>query len=86
MLTAVLELQSGPGDEVRDRSRYQHLAAARERGHTLTDVNGDPRDVVATEFDLTGVQSGPHLYADVTNGVSDSACTLYSASRSLESG
>jgi hypothetical protein len=31
MFAAILEPQSGPGDEVLDRARHEDLAAARER-------------------------------------------------------
>jgi hypothetical protein len=36
-------------------------------------VDGHSRYVVASDLDLTGVQTGPHLHAESTHGVSDGA-------------
>jgi hypothetical protein len=57
---AVLELDPGPGDEVLDGLRHEHLAFARLGRDARARVHGDPADGIACELDLAGVEPGTH--------------------------
>src|SRR3989442_14159634 len=62
--SAILQHDVGPGDEVPRSPGYEDLARARLGHHPSGDVYGHPADVVAAQFDLTGVQADPELGAD----------------------
>ena len=44
-----------------DRPRCEHFAVARERVDARGDVQGDAADVLGTQLDLTGVETGSDL-------------------------
>jgi hypothetical protein len=60
---AVVEGEAGPGDQVLDRARAQHLPRLGLGEDAGRDMHGDPAEVVADQLDLAGVQASPDLEA-----------------------
>src|SRR5204862_1996542 len=65
----VRELDSRPGNEVRDRARDEHLTRTGNRSHTGADVDGNAAEIVADEFALAGMEAGAHLDAKPAHGI-----------------
>src|SRR5690242_3279850 len=84
MPTARNELDTGPGHEVSDSRRDQHLARCREGGYPLRYVYGNAGDVVISHLDLAGVQPSAHLEAESTDAVADRARAPDRTRRSVE--
>ena len=59
----------GAGDEIDDGSRDEHLVGGGERGNACRDVNSDPADIVAAQFDLGGVDAATELQAGGAGGL-----------------
>jgi len=57
------EILEGLGDE--------HFGWLGDRADASADGDGETDDVVAVEFDLAGVQSGPHLDSQVGGAFGD---------------
>ena len=62
---AVFEPQSGAGHEVLDGARHEHFANASLRRNARTDVYGYAADLGAHDFAFAGVDSCPHLKAEL---------------------
>ena len=58
-------------DEVLDRARDEHLAAARERVDARADVDGDAAHVAVEQLALAGVQPAAHDEAEIVDAVDD---------------
>jgi hypothetical protein len=76
VLPAILEVDAGPGNKILDRSRNEHFVWPCETGDPCPDVNGNARNIVTQPFNLTGVDSGPHLQPYGTHLVLDLLGTL----------
>ena len=74
----------GPGDEITNRSRHQHLVGLGDRGHTRADVDGDPGHVVAPPRHLTRVQPAPHLEPVAGKRIPDMPRTADRSGRAVE--
>ena len=61
VLAAVVVDDAGSGGKVLDCLGDEHLGRLCECAHAGADGDGDAGDVVAVEFDLTGVQAGSYL-------------------------
>jgi hypothetical protein len=57
--SAVGELEPGPGDQVADRLRHEHLARGGRGGDGDRDVESDAAHVSVDELDLPCVHAGP---------------------------
>ena len=73
MLSAVLELDAGARDEVCDGSRHEYLRRAGEGGDASTEVDCDSADVLAAQFDLSGVNPGADFDPKGCESVADRA-------------
>src|SRR4051795_7159346 len=58
---AVVEHEPGPVDEVARRRRGEDLAGPGDREQARCEMDGQPADVVADDFDLAGMDRGPDL-------------------------
>src|SRR5512133_2151678 len=70
---AILEVDSGPADEVLHGARDEHLAGLGERCHTRADVHRDAADLAVHELALARVQARADLQVDRANAVADRA-------------
>ena len=61
VLAAVLERETGAGDQVPDRLRNEHLRRARHRTNARSDVDRNAGDLPVCDFDFTGMDARPHL-------------------------
>ena len=60
------KFDAGTDDEIAHGRRHQYLAARRETRDPRADVHCHPRDVVALELDLAGVQARTHFDTERT--------------------
>src|SRR5207247_9498575 len=74
MSSTLGEGDSRAGDEILDRTRDEHLAAARGRRDPRTDMRGDPGDGRAEHLALAGVQPGPDIEPELAHGIAYGAC------------
>src|SRR5207247_5170525 len=81
---AVLELDPGPGNQVLDRLRHEHLSRSGLRGNPCTCVHGDPADSFTGELDLARVEAGADLEAEPTHGLRDRLRRADRARRTVE--
>src|SRR5260370_17925974 len=86
MSASFTEAQTGPGDQILDGSRYQHLARPGERRDARGDVNGDALHAVAGDLDLTGMEDPAHFNVDSTNRLHNGAGTTHGTCRPPEPG
>lgn len=84
VLTPILESDPRPGDQPLHCLRGKHLTRARERPHSRRDVNGDPGDVVAKDFDLAGVDAHADVESNRTRSFYDAATAADGACRPIE--
>src|ERR1700674_5322843 len=70
MHSAFHEADAGTGDEVLDRAGNENLARLRVCRDACPDIDRDAADVVA-ELDLSGVQAGTDLDAELAHAVAD---------------
>src|SRR6202035_5511557 len=64
-LAAVLEADPGADDEVLDCPRDDDLARLGQPENSGADVHGDPADVLTDHLDLSGVERGSQIEAEV---------------------
>jgi hypothetical protein len=57
VFTAIVEHDSGPGDQVNDCSRDVHLTRPRASLNAGRRMHGDAADVIPAKFNLRGVQA-----------------------------
>ena len=89
-----LELSNAPVGEGDTGSLHQvdhgvghhHLARLSLCHHPRRHVHGDAADIVTTPLDLTGMQTGPNLDAEVAGPVADHQRTAYGPGRPVEEG
>ena len=86
MRASILELESGADGEVLDRARHKHFARIGFGENALSDVYGDPCEPVIEHFNLTRVQTGADLDAELTDRVSQNAGAPHCASGTVEGG
>jgi hypothetical protein len=55
MFAAILEFESGAGDEILDRARDEHFAGSSERRDARADRDSDAGDLVVADLAFTGV-------------------------------
>jgi hypothetical protein len=70
VFAGVFELQPRAGGEVFHRGAHENLPCVGERADARADVDREAADVVASEFDLTGVAPGADLQAELAGGAS----------------
>ena len=73
MSSAILELDAGARDQVCDGSRHEDLGRAAERGDASTEMDCDSADVLAAQFDLSGVNPGADFDPEGSDAVADRA-------------
>src|ERR1700722_12997020 len=71
MRSAVGERDTRAGHQILDCRRHEHLARSGEPRHAWADVDGDPTDVGAATFDLTGMKSRSHFDAQRPHCLAD---------------
>src|SRR5262245_33671371 len=86
VFAAVLEFDAGSGDEVDDRSRYEHLARPRDGRDALADMDADACDFNASQLDFTGVNPGSDLQPQRQQRGAKRAGAADGASGTVESG
>src|SRR5665647_2340389 len=86
MNAAVLEVESGAGDQILKHARRQNLTWAGQLGYSRGNMNGDSPDVIRQYFDLAGMQSGPNLQTKVAHSIADSFRTTHAAGRAVKRG
>src|SRR5207248_10890000 len=64
VLTPIVELEAGPGQQVLDGSRHEHLAAARQGRDPRRDVHGEPTHPFTAQLYLAGVDARAHVQID----------------------
>ena len=69
MRPTVREREPGADDEVAHGPGHEHAVRLREREHTRGDVDADAGDVVAAPLDLTRVQPGADLQAQLPHAL-----------------
>ncbi len=84
--TAIIERESGAGDEILDRARNQHLARVSPSRHAGADVHGDAAVFVSHHFALARMKSGAHVDAELVHCLRDGARTANPACRTIEGG
>lgn len=62
---SIVEPQAGSGDEVTNGAGHKDFAGLSATQHARRDVHGDPGDVVTDQFNLTRVQAGAGLAAQL---------------------
>ena len=85
-LAAIFEADTGPGDQVFDRLRYQHLTGSGPRGHPGADRDRDPGHLGVEHLTLAGVQADAHLQADVAYCLMNRLSAADRAGRPIEPG
>lgn len=86
MVAAVFELEVGPDHEVDHCPGCEDFSGGRQTLHTLGEVDGDARYIVAASLDLSRVEPNADVQSDLTNCISDSRCTLNCPGRGIERG
>src|SRR5260370_3014399 len=86
MFASFTEAQTGPGDQILDGSRYQHLARPGECRDARGDVNGDALHVVAGDLDLTGMEAAADFNVESTDRLDNGAGTTHGTCRGVERG
>src|ERR1700730_11600820 len=84
VFAAVDERKARARDEVAHGARDEHLAGTSQGGDTRADVRGDTTDIVATQFDLTGMQSDAYLESEFGCGACDRKPTRHGPGRAIE--
>ena len=85
MLTAIVKLQIGPGDEVSDRTRDQDFTRQSSRYDARPDVNGDTDERAAALLALTRMDPRANLETHSPNVSSDSDCAVHSTGGTVKS-
>src|SRR5207253_11092148 len=65
----VSELDSGPGDQVRNRARAPYFARPGGGPDARADVDGDAADIVADQLAFAGVEAGAYLDPELAHRV-----------------
>src|SRR5205823_13387498 len=65
--TAILELDSGAGDQIADRARDEHLARPRLRGHPGADMHCETGKLLAEHLALARVDARTHSEAELVD-------------------
>src|ERR1700692_3589892 len=86
MSASLAEAQTGPGDQILDGSRYQHLARPGARRDARGDVNGDALHIVAGDLDLAGMEATADFNVERTDRLDDGAGTTHGTCRAVERG
>src|SRR5438445_2189301 len=86
MSASLVEAQTGPGDQILDGSRYQHLARPGERRDARGDVDGDALHVVAGDLDLASMEATADLNVERTDRLGNGVGTTHGARRAVERG
>src|SRR5258706_12572861 len=86
MSASLTEAQTGPGDQILDGSRYQHLARPGECRDARGDVTGDALHVVAGDLDLTGMEATADFNVESTDRLDSGAGTTHGTCRAVERG
>ena len=86
MGAAVVEGETGAGDEILDRLRDQHLARSGERRDPCPGVHGDAADLLSVELTLAGVDSCTDLDSQITNCLAGGHRTADRTRRPVERG
>ena len=86
MSASLAEAETGPGDQILDGSRYQHLARPGERRDTRGDVDGDALHVVADDLDLAGMEATADLNVERTDRLGNGAGATHGTCRAVEGG
>src|SRR6187431_2943747 len=86
MRAAVDERDAGPGDQVLDRARHEHLAGAGLRRDPRADVDGDAADLRAHHLALAGVHAGTQLEPQRPGAFADRLGATDGARRAVERG
>jgi hypothetical protein len=73
-------------DEIDDGPCHEHLAGMCGLAYAMGEVDGDPCELGATAFDLTGVDADANFEADVMGGVADSGPAAEGTCGPLEGG
>jgi hypothetical protein len=84
MGAAIGECDARATDEVGHGAGDENFVGLGECLDPLGDVDGDATDVVTTQFDLTGVETNPHLNTDRADSVADSRGAAYGSSRPVK--
>ena len=71
VFAAIVEADTGSGNEIDDGARHQHFAGCRGFADAMGKVNGDAGQVSAAPFDLAGVDPDPNIETDLARGVAD---------------
>ena len=74
MLAAIIEFKARSCDQVRKGPRNEDFTRSGSARDSGTDMYGNASDVIASNFELTGVQSRPHGHTDARQRVSDREC------------
>src|SRR5439155_21279380 len=82
--TAVLELETGAGNEVLDGRGDEHLSGLCLRHDPGSDVNGDAANAVVHQLHLAGVDPGADLDPLGTKLSRDRACAANCPCRAVE--
>ena len=86
MLSPILELDAGARDEVCDGPRHEYLRRAGDRGDAGTEMDCDSADVLAAQFDLSGVNPGADFDPEGSDSVPDCAGAIDRAGGPVEGG
>src|SRR5579863_571036 len=86
MLAPVEERNARSSHERRHRAGHQHLAGTGQGRHPGADVNGHPGYVVASDLDLTCVDTGPHVNVEGLQRLPDGHGALDRPTRTVEGG
>ena len=71
MFAAGVEFEPGPGDEILDRARDEHLARRGERSDSSADRDSHSDDLPVADLALAGVDAGTDLEVDCAQRVDD---------------
>src|SRR5262249_9813903 len=84
--SAILEAETGAGDQVLHGAGDEDLAGPRGRGDARPDVDGEPGDLVARELDLAGVEPGANVKTERVDAVAHRARAADRAGGAVERG
>ena len=86
VLASVGELDARTSHQRWDGAGDEHLAGAGKGRDAGTDVDGQTGDVVASKFDLTGVNPGSYVNVQRLQGISDGQGAFDGATGAVEGG
>src|ERR1700689_1567641 len=84
MSASLVEVETRPGDQILDCSRYQHLAGPGERRDARGDVDGDALHIVAGDFDLAGMEPAADLNVERNDRLGNGAGATHATRRTVE--